>query len=199
MLHEITTVGYSTHEWPDFLRLLEQARVTAIADVRSHPTARLPYYRRENLAPNLRAAGIEYAFLGEELGARRGEPECFVGDRADYDRIASLPAFRRGIERLERGSADHRIALMCAEKEPLDCHRGVLVSRVLAETGWRVSHLLADGRLEPHNETEQRLLRLSEADPLLDAGLSPRQLLERAYTERGLELAWRRPSDTTTQ
>lgn len=187
------TVGYSTHEWPAFLALLRGAGVTAIADVRSHPTARLPSYRRENLAPALRAEGIAYVFLGDELGARRIEPACYVAGRADYARIPQLPAFREGIARLERGTAEHTIALMCAEKEPLDCHRGVLISRVLVKQGWRVGHVLADGSVEDHAETERRLVAMVGTDPLLDAVTEPQELIRRAYEERGREISYRPP------
>ncbi len=189
----IYTVGYSTHEWPDFLALLQDAKITAVADVRSHPTARLESYRRENLAPELSEQGIEYVFLGRELGARREEPECYVDGRADYGCVAKLPAFREGIQRLERGAAAHRIALMCAEREPLDCHRGLLISKVLKAEGWQVRHLLADGSVEEHRDTERRLVAMVGVDPLFDGELSEAERIERAYTERGRNSAYTRP------
>jgi uncharacterized protein (DUF488 family) len=127
----IYTVGYSTHEWPAFVALLRGAGITALADVRSNPQARLPQYRQENLAPGLRAAGVAYVWLGKELGARRDERECFVNGQVDYELVADLPIFRAGVTRLEKGVAEHTVTLMCAEREPLDCHRGVLIARVL--------------------------------------------------------------------
>ena len=186
----IYTVGYSTHEWTDFLALLRGAKITAIADVRSHPTARLEQYRRENLAPELREQGIEYVFLGLELGARREEPDCYIEGSVDYGRVANLPAFREGIQRLERGVATHRIALMCAEREPLDCHRGLLIARVLKTEGWQVRHLLADGSVEKHTDTEQRLVEMVGLDPLFDGELNEVERTERAYIERGRDLAY---------
>ena len=193
-LREIYTVGYSTHQWPEFLAMLRSVRVTAVADVRSHPSARLPQYRRENLSPALRDEGIDYVFLGAELGARRDESECYVDGRADYARIVNLPAFARGIERLARGAAEHTIALMCAEREPLDCHRGVLISRVLTESGWCVRHLMPGGMIEAHAETEERLIALVGVDPLLDARVDRNELVGRAYRERGEQIAFRRES-----
>ncbi|TWT99175.1 hypothetical protein Pla108_01090 [Botrimarina colliarenosi] len=190
----IYTVGYSTHEWPDFLRLLRAAGITALADVRSNPQARLPQYRQENLAPALRAEGIAYVWLGKELGARRDEPECYVEGRADYELVAQLPAFREGITRLERGASDHAIALMCAEREPLDCHRGLLIARVLTNEGWRVRHLLADGAIEEHSDTERRLVERVGVDPLLDAGADFTTLVDRAYRELGGALSYEPPS-----
>lgn len=191
----LLTVGYSTHEWPEFLALLRSAGVTAIADVRSHPQARLPQYRREHLEPALKREGIAYVFLGDCLGARRTESECYVDDRADYGLVAKLPKFREGIARLEKGAAEYRIALMCAEKEPLDCHRGVLICRTLVDEGWEVGHLLADGAIEPHAETEDRMIEWMGVDPLLDAATPHAELLKRAYHERGLEVSYHRPAE----
>lgn len=189
------TIGYSTHEWPAFVALLRGSGVTAVADVRSNPSARLPQYRREQLAEGLKSEGIAYVWLGRELGARRDEPGAYVDGRVDYERVAMLPAFREGVARLERGVAEHTIALMCAEREPLDCHRGVLIARVLKAEEWDVRHLLADGSLEEHAETERRLVAIVGTDSLLDATTGYDSLLKRAYRERGLLLSYRRPSD----
>ena len=123
--------------------------------------------------------------------ARRDEPECYLDGRAVYDRVAELPVFRQGLERLERGAAEHVIALMCAEREPLDCHRTVLVARQLSARGWRVRHILADGSIEEHADTERRLVQQMGVDPLFDGALTEEELVERAYDERGREIAYR--------
>lgn len=186
------TVGHSTHEPADFLRLLARHGVTAVADVRSQPTSRLEHFNRGPLAHALRAAGIEYVFLGSELGARRREPECYVGDRADYERIATLPAFRQGLARVRNGVERYRLCLLCAEKEPLDCHRTVLVCRHLRDGDLRIRHILDDGAIEDHAATERRLMALTDVRPtLFEPDLTPADLLERAYEQRGLEIAYR--------
>jgi uncharacterized protein (DUF488 family) len=123
------TIGHSNHELSALLELLARHAVTAVADVRSQPTSWLTHFDRAPLTEALRRAGIEYVFLGDELGARRAEPECYDGDRADYDAIARLPLFQRGLTRVRQGLEKHRICLLCAEKEPLDCHRTILVCR----------------------------------------------------------------------
>ena len=187
----IYTIGHSTHELVEFVRLLLQHGVTAVADVRSQPYGRLEHFRRENLEAELKAAKVDYVFLGRELGARREEPECYIDGQVSYDRAAELPAFRRGLERLERGTVDHVIALMCAEREPLDCHRTVLLARQLSVRGWQVRHILVDGSIEEHSDTEQRLVEEMGVDPLFDSDLTKEELIERAYEERGRELAYR--------
>jgi uncharacterized protein (DUF488 family) len=187
------TIGHSTHELPTLVKLLKRHGVTAVADVRSQPRSRLEHFCRPALEAGLKADGLKYVFLGRELGARRDEPECYIDDRADYDRIARLPAFAAGMERIERGARSHLIALVCAEKDPLDCHRMVLVSRFLARRGMIIAHILADGSLEVQADAERRLVRLMRVErTLFEPDMSDADLVERAYNERGLQIAYRK-------
>jgi uncharacterized protein (DUF488 family) len=193
------TVGHSNHELPAFLALLAQHGVTAIADVRSQPTCWLPHFERAQLTAALRGAAIDYVFLGQELGARRSERACYEDGRADYERIARLPAFQQGLRRIRSGLAKHRICLLCAEKEPLDCHRTILVCRHLRGQAIQIQHILADGALEDHAVTERRLLKLTDVQPtLFEPDLTLAELLEQAYEMRGREIAYREPPEGAT-
>ena len=158
-MHPVLTIGHSTHSLEAFVALLRQHGVTALADVRSAPYSRLnPQFNREALEQSLIAHGIKYVFLGRELGARSNDRTCYENGRVQYARLARTDLFRSGIERVIRGANEYRIALMCAEKEPLECHRTLLVARALAELGIAVQHILADGRLESQEATMERLL-----------------------------------------
>ena len=188
--NRIFTLGHSNHTIEDFLSLLRAHRIAAVADVRSQPYSRLPHFAREQLESYLLAAGIRYLFLGRELGARRDEPEAYANGHADYDRIARLPAFARGIDRLLNEPLG-RVALMCAEKEPLDCHRTILVSRHLAGRGVPVRHILADGTVEDHADSGRRLIKLLRIVPdLFDQDFSESHLLDRAFAQRAREIAF---------
>src|SRR5882757_11495661 len=165
----IYTVGHSNHPIERFLGLLQPYGITAVADVRSTPYSRFnPQFRREKLQAALAGVGIQYVFLGEELGARSQDPACYDAEgRVSYAKLARTELFRNGIARLKAGMAEHRISLMCAEREPLECHRTILVSRELVREGVPVTHILTDGSLESHEHTMQRLvasLKLPEAD-----------------------------------
>lgn len=157
--HPVLTIGYSTHSLEAFVALLRQHGVTALADVRSAPYSRFnPQFNKEALKSSLKAHGIKYVFLGLELGARSEDRSCYENGRVQYERLARTDLFLSGIERIVRGANDYRISLMCAEKEPLECHRALLVARALAERGVVVEHILADGSLESHEATMERLL-----------------------------------------
>jgi len=187
----IFTIGHSNHSLEDFISLLRGHGITAVADVRSHPYGRLEHFDREHLSAALQAAGIEYVFLGRELGARREESECYEDGMALYEKIGELPAFREGLSRLCRGAEKYRLAIMCAEKEPLDCHRTILICRHLRDSGLQLMHILADGNLEEHACTEKRLVRqMGITRTLFEPNLTDEELLERAYHERGQEIAY---------
>src|SRR4051794_38696900 len=92
------TIGHSDLSFEQFIALLRRHKTAAIADVRSMPyIQRLPQFNREGLASGLQRAGIRYVFLGEELGARRSEEDCYVDGQARYDRIATMPLFQQGL------------------------------------------------------------------------------------------------------
>lgn len=157
----IYTVGHSTHTIEKFLDLLGRNGVTAVADVRSSPFSRHnPQFNKDTLSAELKRRGIAYVFVGKELGARSDDPSCYEGGKVRYGRLAKTSVFKAGIERVLSGAQKYRIALMCAEKEPLDCHRTLLVSRALEQHGVSIVHILSDGSTEAQLQTMSRLLDL---------------------------------------
>ena len=158
--YPVLTVGHSNHSPGAFLALLREHGVDEVADVRSAPYSRYTsQFNKDILDGTLERVGIGYVFMGGELGGRPADRSCYDADgRVRYDRLADTDLFDDGIRRLIRGADERRIALMCTEKEPLECHRTLLVARVLAERGVAVAHILDDGRLEHHAATMNRLL-----------------------------------------
>ncbi len=195
-MNPLFTIGHSTHVFPRFLALLQQHGIEIVTDVRSRPFSRLPWFSRPSLEKELKDNGIRYVFLGLELGARRDERECYIGARADYDRIAQLPLFQKGLERLNVGIAKARIALMCAEKDPLDCHRTILVCRYAKEYS-DVFHIHADGKLESHEKAEARLLARYHEDAY-DLFRSRIDQLNEAYKRRGEEISYVEQPETSS-
>jgi len=158
--HQIFTIGHSTHSLDSFLAVLKAHEVSTVGDVRSAPYSRFnPVFNREPLKQELKDRGIYYVFLGKELGGRPSDPACYERGRADYVKMAATDLFRTGLQRVLEGSVSHRIALMCSEADPLDCHRTLLVARALAERGVSIAHIRRDGTVETHAEAEDRLIR----------------------------------------
>jgi uncharacterized protein (DUF488 family) len=190
MERRVYTIGHSNHEFAKLLSLLQQHGVTAVGDVRSAPySRRCPQFSREPLEKALREAGIAYVFLGKELGARSDDPGCYEGGSVKYDRLAKTELFQSGLDRVERGLQTHTLALLCAEKEPLHCHRTILVSRRLEERGVRVEHILEDGSVEPHAFTVARLLGLLH-QPDNDLFRTREEIVAQAYDTWGDKIAY---------
>jgi uncharacterized protein (DUF488 family) len=190
MNRALYTIGHSNHDADAFVALLRRSGISAIADVRSSPYSKFsPQFNRETLSTVLRNHGIQYVFLGRELGARREERDCYVGNQARYDLIAKSPLFREGIDRVVSGAATHSVALMCAEKDPITCHRMVLVCRELRTTGLDLRHVLEDGAVESNLEAENRLLDLADL-PRGDLFRPREALVEEAYDRQARRIAW---------
>lgn len=188
--HPVFTIGHSNLEIGRFVALLKQHSIQAIADVRSSPYSQYnPQFNRELLQKSLQEHGIAYVFLGQELGARRSERECYLEGRADYGLISQTPAFKRGIERVTQGAAKMRIALMCAEKDPIDCHRCILVTPHLRQQGLKLLHVLSDGSLEDHVQTEKRLLQVFALENK-ELFRSQDEIVAEAYKKQGEKVAY---------
>lgn len=186
----IFTIGHSNHAVDDFILLLQQHSITAVADVRSTPYSGFAsQFNREALKRELGKHGLKYVFLGRELGARSGNPECYENGRVQYARLARTETFCTGIERVLEGARLERIVLMCTEKDPLECHRTVLVARDLTKRGVVVGHILASGLVESHGEAMRRLLdklKLPHADLLH----STEELIEVALARQEERIAY---------
>lgn len=189
-MSKIFTIGYSTHTTETFIDLLQKNNITALADVRSYPYSRhTPQFSIDFLKKALKEVGISYVFLGKELGARSENTAYYRRGKIQYDLLAKDPLFIHGLERIHHGMKNYQIALMCAEKDPLDCHRAVLISRNIKKYNVNIEHIHSDGNLETHRAMELRMLRLydmSEND-MFD---SPEKILGNAYCIHGEKIAY---------
>jgi uncharacterized protein (DUF488 family) len=187
---DLLTIGHSNLSADRFMALLTGAGVTAVGDVRSIPFSRwCPWFSAKALAQRLAGEGIAYIALGEQLGGRPREPKLYRNGVADYEAMAARAEFVAGLERVVDEIARHRVCLMCAEREPLDCHRCLLVGRALAERGLTLGHIRADGTIESHAATEERLLALAGHDADLFRDRAGR--LAHAYRRRAQAVAAR--------
>lgn len=178
--------------YEQFLALLKGAGITAVADVRSAPYSRnFPQFNKEILKTNLKEDGIAYSFIGKELGGRPNDRTLYRDGVADYEQMAKAPEFADGITRVVEGSHRFRIALMCSESNPLDCHRCLLVGRALKRRGIGVGHILQDGSIRLQEDIEADLLRLACEDlDQSDMFAPPEDRLANAYRARARRIAF---------
>jgi uncharacterized protein (DUF488 family) len=170
----IWTIGHSNHTFERFAELLRAKGIEVVVDVRSYPYSRIaPQFNREQLDAALRGVDTRYLFLGEALGGRPSREEHYdERGHARYDRMAEEAGFRAAVRRLLSGCREHRVALLCSEGQPGECHRRLLVGKVLADHGVQLHHILPNGAV--HRE---------DAVPL-DSGDGQESLF-------GEETAWR--------
>lgn len=150
----IYTVGHSNHAAEHLVGLLLQHGITVLADVRSRPYSRwAPHFQKAALSRSLEAAGIEYVFLGQELGGRPDGGEFYGADgKVDYARRAQAADFQAGIEQLIGLARNRSAAILCAEEDPARCHRRLLVAPALRRKDIAVVHIRGDGRVQPDEE-----------------------------------------------
>ena len=178
----ILTVGHSNHSLNDFMEMLHRHGVKQIADVRSHPRSRFaPHFNRDTLQTSLKLQGIGYRFMGTTLGGRPAKDELYTPQgRADYRRMAQVPAFIASTREVGRMGQETVTALMCSEKRPEECHRTLLVAHQLNLMGFPSAHIRPDWEIpEPHQELLARLAHAwGETDP---QGAADRQASKYAF------------------
>ena len=186
---ELFTIGHSTHAVDYFIDLLKKHSITAVCDVRSHPYSKYnPQFNREVLKEELKRNNIAYVFLGKELGARSENPNCYIDGRVQYNYLVDEPSFQQGIIRLKKGMKQYSIALMCAEKDPIICHRTILVCREMRSHTKQIKHILANGEIETNLEAEERLLTTLGIVP--DMFKNKNECIEEAYDKQGQKIAY---------
>ena len=193
----VYSVGHSNHDQGTFLGLLRAHQITAVADVRSTPYSGFnPQFDREILQCALLRDGIRYVFLGAELGARSSDPACYERGVVQFERLARTEVFGRGLDRIVTGAQQYRVAIMCAEKEPLECHRTILVARELGRRGLEVAHIHANGGLERHEDALSRLAKmLGMRDQEQHLFRSAQQLTDDLYQMQEKRIAYETHAD----
>lgn len=150
----IWTIGHSNHALDVFLALLSRVNVEVVADVRSAPYSRYsPQFNRDPLRSTLIDKRFKYVFLGDELGGRPSDRSMYDAEgHVLYNKVAESEEFAIGLKRLLDGARNFNAAIMCSEENPTDCHRHLLVGRVLCDQGVDVIHVRGDGSLVNEKE-----------------------------------------------
>jgi uncharacterized protein (DUF488 family) len=196
MTHRLFTIGHSAAQLSVFLAVLRQREVNLLIDVRSRPqSSRFPHFDQAELEEALRMTGFRYLFLGEELGGRPDDPKAYGSDGiVDYNKWRTSRAFQAGLERVLKESADYDLALMCAEEDPLNCHRFLMICPELIPLGFAPLHIRKGGIIETQREAEDRLLRLQHLGAAAEGSLfvSDREsALQSAFIAQAKECAFR--------
>jgi uncharacterized protein (DUF488 family) len=165
---KIYTVGHSSHQLDYFIELLKTHSIDCIVDVRSVAYSRFPQFCKEQLATSLKQRNVYYLHFQDEFGARRKERALLTDGIVDFQKVRSSAPFQRGVERLKNGAAKgFTIALMCAESNPLDCHRFGMICPALSE--FEILHILRDKTTKTNSQLERDLVKKYKSSDITTA------------------------------
>jgi uncharacterized protein (DUF488 family) len=164
------TIGHSTRKLEEFINIIKNYGIDCVMDVRSYPRASNDYdkpYDRDSLEINIKQAGINYIYMGEELGENRTENEALDEEgKVDFDKVMECSIFKKGINKIVEGiKRGHKIVLMCSERNPFNCHRSILLGYALMKNGVAMEHVIDEEKSKSQNRIEEEIFITYE--PLL--------------------------------
>ncbi len=198
-METVYTIGYTAFDLSDFIKVLKQYKISCLIDVRSIPKS--SYYKDfddTNLSILLKNNGILYRNYKQEFGARQ-ENNKFYNDKGylDFTAFSKSKQFNDGIDKIRKAQKmGYVVCLMCAEKDPINCHRTILIARNLDKQGFCVKHILSNKQSCDQKEIDKRLLdnffpNRDQVSLFNENNLSDEQILEEAYRLKNEEIGFR--------
>lgn len=193
------TIGHSRYEFEYFADLLKKYEINYLIDVRSTPYSKYAEtYNKEQLSSFLSAKGIKYSFMGKFFGARPDNLELYNEEGyLDFEKTSHSDLFLKGMENVKLGlKRENNIVLMCTEKDPMDCHRAIMVARAFSLDGIEAKHILPNGNFQTQRELDERLLDRYFPDraqlSLFDYNkvISEEENIKIAYRKRNKEIGY---------
>lgn len=188
-MYNLYTIGYSSFQLRDFIKILMKEEVNALADVRSRPYSKtFPDYNMNNLKMSLKPYHIAYVPMCDQLGAQPKNPSVYTDGHVDFNKFAKSDTFLEGCERLKNGLTNYTICIMCAEKDPLTCHRAILVAHNMKSLYPKINiYHIQPKIIESHSDMEFRLLAVTGNQQNSLMGENP---LENAYAKQARKIAY---------
>lgn len=190
------TIGHSTNSIEKFLLLLKENKINCIVDVRSSPFSKIaPQYNKDNIKKTLKINNIFYLFLGNELGARYNDINLFENGVVSFKKVSITQNFQSGIKRIVEGiKKEFKIALMCSERDPINCHRFGLISHELFKIGINVFHIFDNGIILSNEELEKKLIEIYISDfnqlSLLEEQSNNENVIEKIYEKHNKKIGY---------
>ena len=198
-METVYTIGYTAFEINSFINVLKKYEISCLIDVRSVPKS--SYYKDfddTNLSFLLKKHGILYRNYKQEFGARQ-EDKSFYNKKGylDFDVFSNSEQFKSGINKIRKAQQlGHIVCLLCAEKDPINCHRAILIGRNLDKNGFCVRHILANEKYCEQSEIDMRLLEKyfpnrKQLSLFNENNLTDDEALEKAYQLKNEEIGFR--------
>lgn len=198
----IYTIGYTAFDVKSFIKVLKKYNINCVIDVRSNPQSTYyTDYDKDNLKKILEKNNILYRNYKLEFGARQTDKNFYNEEGwLDFEKFTQSKNFNKGYEKVENAlKLKYSIALMCAEKDPMNCHRSIMIGRELKNRKFNVQHILYNESTESQDEIEKKLLEkyyknLNQIS-FFDKQKTQEDLIKEAYKKRNKEIAYIREEE----
>ncbi len=198
------SIGYAGYQIEDFINELKANEIGVLIDVRSTPySSHFSEYNRDNLEKRLNCNRIHYRNYANEFGARQPDPSFYSPEGyLDFEKFTSSTVFNSGVKKIEEGMKQNFVfAFMCAEKDPINCHRSIMVTRPLSEKGYTIIHLIPRSKPISQQVIENRLLEEYYPERsqigLFDNNINENELIQKAYRKKNAEIGFRLKEEIT--
>lgn len=191
----VYTIGYSGFAISNFIEIIKANSISVIIDVRSQPYSRyFPEYNKEMLEKTLKHNSIGYQSYAKELGGKQSNPHYYSTEGYfDFELYTKSENFIAGLKKLKEIMAQgHSCSLMCAEKNPINCHRGIMIAPVFYKEGYEIIHLMPNNMTITQKDIEKQLLEIyfprQEQLTLFDNGQNQDSFISLAYKKRNQDM-----------
>lgn len=192
----IYTIGYTAFSINEFIETIKNFGISCVIDVRSSPFSNYyTDYNKDTLERTLKEHNILYRNYANEFGARQTNPAFYSGDIVDFDKFIKSAQFLEGVSKVKKGiERGYSFVLMCAEKDPIKCHRSIMLGKGFSENGFDVKHIVSKTEIESQRELEERLLEMYHQDrfqlTIFGGEQSDSELLADAYKKQNLAIGY---------
>lgn len=198
---EIFTIGYAGFEIEDFIKVLKEHHINSLIDVRSSPFSKFHSdYNKPLLHKTLQEREIIYRNYNREFGARQDDKMYYPNGYLDFSMFTKSKLFVEGMEKIIKAiPLGYRFVLMCSEKDPITCHRTIMVGKAFSDKGISINHILSDGHIITQSDIDARLLDMYYPDrdqlTLFEEQLSIEEMIKNSYRFQNEKIGYRIDND----
>lgn len=201
IINSVYTIGYTAFPINEFVEVIKNYGIDCVIDVRSSPFSNYySDYNKDALENTLKQHNILYRNYANEFGARQTNPAFYSGDIVDFDKFIQSEQFLEGVCKIKKGiERGYNFVLMCAEKDPIKCHRSIMLGKGFSNHEFKVKHIISKTEVELQEQLEERLLEMYHQDrfqlKLFGEDQSDPELLEDAYKKQNLAIGYNRSTN----
>lgn len=194
---EIFTIGYAGFKIDDFIKILKKYHINSLIDVRSMPFSKFhSEYNKPIFSKVLHDSGIIYRNYKKEFGARQDDRKYYPNGYLDFSMFTKSQVFLEGMDKIIKAiPLGYKFVLMCSEKDPITCHRNIMIAKAFYNNGISINNILSDGSIITQSDIETRLLDMyypgRDQLSLFAEQLSLEEMIQNSYKFQNEKIGYR--------